>query len=157
MTGGKVRQYPYFVGLFQPSTPLRSVELSKKWRNSGFHGQCWTWLPFWGFGPQIWSQIGVLLTLVRNILSNLNYFPVLRVANVTKKKQKSSNATPMPLDHLPPPSPPPLQPLIPAYTLFQNGDDFVILLYLCCLALDDSIPARNVFEFSRSIQASRAN
>ena len=57
----------------------------------------------------------------------------------------------------PPPSPPPLQPLIPAYTLFQNGDDFVILLYLCCLALDDWIPARNVFEFSRSIQASRAN
>ena len=44
MTGGKVRQYPYFVGLFHTFTPLRSVELSKKWRNSGFHGQGWTWL-----------------------------------------------------------------------------------------------------------------
>ena len=44
MTGGKVRQYPYFVGLFHTSTPLGSVELSKKWRNSGFHGQGWTWL-----------------------------------------------------------------------------------------------------------------
>ena len=44
MTGGKVRQYPYFVRLFHTSTPLRSVELSKKWRNSGFHGQGWTWL-----------------------------------------------------------------------------------------------------------------
>ena len=43
-----------------------------------------------------------------------------------------------------------IQPLIPAYTLFQNGDDFIILLYLCCLALDASIPARNSFEFSRS-------
>ena len=31
MTGGKVRQYPYFVRLFHPSTPLRSVELSKEW------------------------------------------------------------------------------------------------------------------------------
>ena len=30
MTGGKVRQYPYFVGLFHISTPLRSVELSKE-------------------------------------------------------------------------------------------------------------------------------
>ena len=34
-----------------------------------------------------------------------------------------------------PPPPSPLhrlsiQPLIPAYTLFQNGDDFIILLYL---------------------------
>ena len=27
MTGGKVRQYPYFVRLFHTSTPLRSVEL----------------------------------------------------------------------------------------------------------------------------------
>ena len=44
MTGGKVRQYPYFVGLLHTSTPLRSVELSKEWRNSGFHGQGWTWL-----------------------------------------------------------------------------------------------------------------
>ena len=42
MTGGKVWHYPYFVGLFHTSTPLRSVELSKKWRNSGFHGQGWT-------------------------------------------------------------------------------------------------------------------
>ena len=41
MTGGKVRQYPYFVRLFHTSTPLRSVVLSKKWRNSGFHGQGW--------------------------------------------------------------------------------------------------------------------
>ena len=32
MTGGKVRQYPYFVGLFHTSTPLRSVELSKEWQ-----------------------------------------------------------------------------------------------------------------------------
>ena len=30
MTGGKVRHYPYFVGLFHISTPLRSVELSKE-------------------------------------------------------------------------------------------------------------------------------
>ena len=30
MTGGNVRQYPYFVRLFQTSTPLRSVELSKE-------------------------------------------------------------------------------------------------------------------------------
>ena len=44
MTGGKVRQYPNFVRLLHTSTPLRSVELSKKWRNSGFHGQGWTWL-----------------------------------------------------------------------------------------------------------------
>ena len=36
---GRVRQYPNFVRLFHTSTPLRSVELSKKWRNSGFHGQ----------------------------------------------------------------------------------------------------------------------
>ena len=27
---GKVRQYPYFVGLFHTSTPLRSVELRMK-------------------------------------------------------------------------------------------------------------------------------
>ena len=33
-----------FVRLFQTSTPLTSVELSKKCRNSGFHGQGWTWL-----------------------------------------------------------------------------------------------------------------
>ena len=32
MTGGKVRQYPYFVGLFHTSTPLGSVELSKEWQ-----------------------------------------------------------------------------------------------------------------------------
>ena len=44
MTGGKMRQYPYFARLLHTSTPLRSVELSKKWRNSGFHGQGWTWL-----------------------------------------------------------------------------------------------------------------
>ena len=30
LTGGKVRQYPYFVRLFHSSTPLRSVELSKE-------------------------------------------------------------------------------------------------------------------------------
>ena len=30
MTGGKVRHYPYFVGLFYISTPLRSVELRMK-------------------------------------------------------------------------------------------------------------------------------
>ena len=30
MTGGKVRQYPYFVRLFHTSTPLRSVELRMK-------------------------------------------------------------------------------------------------------------------------------
>ena len=45
MTGGNVRnerQYPYFVRLFHISTPLRSVVLSKKWRNSGFHGQVLT-------------------------------------------------------------------------------------------------------------------
>ena len=41
MSGGNVRQYPYFVRLFHISTPLRSVVLSKKWRNSGFHGQGW--------------------------------------------------------------------------------------------------------------------
>ena len=60
------------------------------------------------------------------------------------------NAAPMPL----PPSPPPphlsIQTLIPAYTLFQNGDDFIIFLYLCYLALNDSLPARNSFELSRS-------
>ena len=44
MDGWKVRQYPYFVRLFHTSNPLRSVELSEKWRNSGFHGQGWTWL-----------------------------------------------------------------------------------------------------------------
>ena len=44
MTGGKVRQYLYFVRLLHTSTPLTNVELSKKWRNSGFHGQGWTWL-----------------------------------------------------------------------------------------------------------------
>ena len=32
MTGGKVRQYPYFVGLFHTSTPLGNVELSKEWQ-----------------------------------------------------------------------------------------------------------------------------
>ena len=32
MTGGKVRQYPYFDGRFHTSTPLRSVELSKEWQ-----------------------------------------------------------------------------------------------------------------------------
>ena len=32
MTGGKVRQYPYFVRLFHTSAPLRSVELSKEWQ-----------------------------------------------------------------------------------------------------------------------------
>ena len=32
MTAGKVRQYPYFVGLFHTFTPLRSVELSKEWQ-----------------------------------------------------------------------------------------------------------------------------
>ena len=32
MTGGKVRQYPYFVGLFHNFTPLRGVELSKEWQ-----------------------------------------------------------------------------------------------------------------------------
>ena len=32
MTGGKVRQYPYFVGLLHTSRPLRSVELSKEWQ-----------------------------------------------------------------------------------------------------------------------------
>ena len=32
MTGGKVRQYPYFVRLFHTSTPLGSVELSKEWQ-----------------------------------------------------------------------------------------------------------------------------
>ena len=41
--GGEVRQYPNFVRLLHTSTPLRSVELSKKWRNSGFHDQGWTW------------------------------------------------------------------------------------------------------------------
>ena len=51
---GKVRQYPYFVGLFHTSTPLRSVELSKKWRNSGFHGQGWTWLSLLGFNWKAW-------------------------------------------------------------------------------------------------------
>ena len=35
----------YFARLLHTSTPLRSVELSKKWRNSGFHGQGWTWPP----------------------------------------------------------------------------------------------------------------
>ena len=54
MTGGKVQQNPYFVGLFHTSTPPRSVELSKKWRNSGFHGQGWTWLTYmWLSGAQI--------------------------------------------------------------------------------------------------------
>ena len=34
-----MQQYPNFVRLFHTFTPLRSVELSKKRRNSGFHGQ----------------------------------------------------------------------------------------------------------------------
>ena len=32
MTGEKFRQYPYFVGLFHTSRPLRSEELSKEWQ-----------------------------------------------------------------------------------------------------------------------------
>ena len=38
-----------------------------------------------------------------DILSNLNYFPVPRVGNLTEKMQKNSNAAPLP----PPPPPPP--------------------------------------------------
>ena len=32
MSGGNVRQYPYFVRLFHISTPLRSVELREEWQ-----------------------------------------------------------------------------------------------------------------------------
>ena len=50
MTGGNARQYPYFVRLLHTSTPLRSAVLSKKWRNSGFHGQGWHDVPLRGGG-----------------------------------------------------------------------------------------------------------
>ena len=40
--GGEVRQYPYFVWQTIPHfhTSEKCVQRSKKWRNSGFHGQC---------------------------------------------------------------------------------------------------------------------
>ena len=47
-TRRKVGHYSHFVRLFTtasaPPHPLRSVELSKEGKNSGFHGQGWTWL-----------------------------------------------------------------------------------------------------------------
>ena len=52
-------------------------------------------------------QTAVLLFPEREILSHLNYFPVPRVGNLTKKLLINSNAAPMPL-------PLPLQTLIPA-------------------------------------------
>ena len=47
-TRRRVGHYSHFVRLFTtasaPPHPLRSVELSKEGKNSGFHGQGWTWL-----------------------------------------------------------------------------------------------------------------
>ena len=63
MTEGKVWPYPDFVRLLNTSTPLRSVELSKKWRKSGFHGQGWTWL-----SCDALRFLGVAQTIVRSRL-----------------------------------------------------------------------------------------
>ena len=49
MTGGKVREYPYFVRLFHTSTPLRSVELSKEWQGVHDWGKVWRYPYFVGF------------------------------------------------------------------------------------------------------------
>ena len=43
------------------------------------------------------------------------------------------------------------------YTLFQNNNDFIILLNLYQLALDALIPARNSLNSKDAIKASRAN
>ena len=56
-------QYPDFVRLFNTSTPLRSVELSKKCRKSGFHGQGWTWL-----SCDALRFLGVAQTIVGSLL-----------------------------------------------------------------------------------------
>ena len=52
------------------------------------------------------SHYTVLLSPGVDILSNLNYFPVSRDRNLTKKLQKNSNAALFPLAPPPPPSPP---------------------------------------------------
>ena len=56
-------QYPDFVRLLNTSTPLRSVELSKKCRKSGFHGQGWRWL-----SCDALRFLGVAQTIVGSLL-----------------------------------------------------------------------------------------
>ena len=85
--------------LVKNSTPYRF--LGKKWgmepRTSQDFRSCdrLLFIYLWRFWPLIiLSQLQFFLSPKRDILSNLNYFPVSRVGNLTKKLQQNSNAPP---------------------------------------------------------------
>ena len=63
--------------------------------------------PFWGFWPEILPLTVDLLFPERDILSNLSYFSLPRVGNLTKKLYKSQMLDLSP-SLCPPPPPPPL-------------------------------------------------
>ena len=91
MTEGKVWQYPDFVRLFNTSTPLRSVELSKKWRKSGFHGQGLTRLScdalrFLGMRKPLLVRFCVVVWVFFSVFS---IFCITSFADCTRPQQQS--------------------------------------------------------------------
>lgn len=94
------------------------IAVSRRGREKGGGGglaywhKCRTWTlplsPLWGFRPQILPQTAVLSTSKRDIWSNVNYFWVPRLGNLTPKMQKNSYAAPIPVPLLS------VQTLIPA-------------------------------------------